>query len=99
VIPAAVAGPFSTGALLVWDSLRVLVIGGGLAVMILGVRVLARTELRSRMLLTAGLFCFVTSAVGTEIENLGAHVSYRLFFNLLGVLVAGGGMWRARRET
>lgn len=93
------APPFSTGWLVVWDSLRVLVIVGGLVVIGAGMRMVARTELRARMLLTAALFCFVTSAVGTEIQHLGDHATYRLFFNLLGVLLAGGGMWRARRET
>lgn len=92
------APPFSTGALLVWDSLRVLVIVGGLGVLAASIALIRHTTLSSRMALTASLICFITSAVGTEIEHLGDHVTYRLFFNLAGVIVAGGGLWLARRE-
>lgn len=96
---AVYAVPFSSGWLIAWDSLRVLVIAGGLVVTVAGVYMTARTSMTSRMALTAGLFCFITSAIGTEIQHLGDHATYRLFFNLLGVILAGGGMWLARRET
>lgn len=92
------APPFSTGWLLVWDSLRALVIVGGLGVVVAAIALIRHTTLSSRMALTVALLCFTTSAVGTEIEHLGDHATYRLFFNLVGVLAAGGGLWLARRE-
>lgn len=90
---------FSTGWLAVWDSLRVLVIAGGLVVSISAIGLIRGTTLASRMALTAALLCFLTSAVGTEIQHLGDVATYRLFFNLVGVVAAGGGMWLAHREA
>lgn len=90
--------PFSTGWLAAWDTLRAFVILGGLVDAVLCLWLIAKTDLASRMALTVGLLGFLTASVGTEIEHLGDHATYRLFFNIIGTAAAGVGMWLARQE-
>ena len=90
--------PFGTPTLILLDSLRFVVIIGGFLLITSSVYMMAKTILPARWLLTAGLIGFVVSAIGTEIEHLGDHPTYRLFANLFGVVVALLGTWRARKE-
>jgi hypothetical protein len=97
VTPTAIT-PFSSPLLDLWDTLRAVIILLGLAVFVFGTQMLIRTELRGRILLTAALFAWNTASIGTEIQHLGDHVTYRLFMNLAGACLACWGMWAARAE-
>lgn len=90
--------PFSTGWLIVWDTLRCAAIIGGLLVIVFACGMIARTNLLGRIALTVALICFLTAAIGTEIEHLGDAATFRLFLNVIGTTVAGVGLWAARRE-
>ena len=90
--------PWGTPMLAVWDTVRLVCIVVGAALVVGLIRLITATRLQGRMLTCGGFLCLAISSIGTEIQAIGTPATYRLATNCLGILVALYGVIIALRS-
>ncbi|HEX5119823.1 MAG TPA: hypothetical protein VFW65_31950 [Pseudonocardiaceae bacterium] len=85
--------PFSTPWLEFADTVRVYCCLAGIMLCVLaGGFAVVHTRQSGRILAALALAVLAASAIGTEFDHLGTHVTYRLWTNTIGVMIGLIGM-------
>lgn len=92
--PSGPGTPFAPGWMILWDSLRVLLVVGSLAIIARSTQLYieARRQRQAERFLALALFALV--CLTTELSKLGNDPSYRLAINLVAVLAGLSGCFR-----
>jgi hypothetical protein len=86
--------PFGTPALIVLDSLRMLILVLGVFVILMTPACMIRSRLSGGQLMRFfSLGLFVVIAITTEYSHIGDYANFRLVLNIIAAITAAWGVW------
>lgn len=92
--PGGPNDPFGSLGLVILDSIRVLIIGLGVSVLVVTPLAMIRTRLTAGQSIRIGaLALFLLGAIGTEYDHIGDYAHWRLLVNIFASVGATYGMW------
>lgn len=97
--PDGPSAPFSTSALIIVDSFRILLMVMGMVLVVWAPRLAleARAPGQRARLIGQGIFALIV--IGTEVDHLGDYAHYRLFITFIGISVMLWGVSQLRHES